>query len=120
MPYPVTTTTKQGSADVSISITDLSGNVRAYRDTPFFVDTIAPSSPLLDNISTYTNINNVNISGNGEVNGTVYIYRNDVLAYTGTVGTNGRFSGSITLQDGENRVYAKVSDALGNLSSPST
>jgi|GEM_PF-6102596 len=82
-------------------------------------DTIAPPVPLLDTVSSLTNLPSVTLSGYAESDGTVEI--NGVAAATATADGSGRFSATVYLASNvSNSFVCTVRDKAGNLSEAAT
>ena len=95
-------------------LTDLRSSSRPVEIT----DTTPPAPPRLDEPPEYTNDTVIEVEGNTEPGVTVTIFANgdedEVLA-----NKDGEFSYEWELLDGENKIYAKATDAAGNESQES-
>ena len=101
-----------------VRYTEFITNIRSS-NTPFASnDQTPPSPPRLDLSSDYTNREEIDINGSSEPGSTVELRINNSQIEVLT-NKEGRFSTTVTLTEGDNRIRAKARDAAGNESSSS-
>ena len=107
----------QGALAVTAVATDAAGN-SSSTTTNLTVDTIAPAVAIT---STGGSVNQASqtITGTGEAGTTVTLFDNgsQLQLPTVTVGQNGLWSASVTLNNGSNSLTASATDAAGNIGS---
>jgi hypothetical protein len=127
------TTLGNGSVSVSATATDAAGNASSAGTTSFTLDTLAPTLAITTPISTDGYLNNAEdnssliISGtsSGADGGTVTVAVGG-NNYTGTIGTGGAWSITLTsaqlqsLTEGSVNITANVSDTAGNPATQAT
>lgn len=131
--FSVPTLTNAGHS-LTVTVTDAAGNTGpATAPLTFTVDSQAPAQatlvvtndngpdPVIVQNGTFTNDNTPLLSGEAEPDSLVIIYDGDVILGSTTATPDGtwRFP-SPALTDGEHTLTATVTDALGNVSAPSS
>ncbi|WP_313382926.1 Ig-like domain-containing protein [Pantoea sp.] len=120
----------QGTHPLSVTVTDLAGNVSSATASTVIVDTTAPaavtaltvsnnngSTPVTIPNGGVTNDNTPLLSGSGEVGARISVYEGTTLLGTTTVGSNGQCSLiSPTLSGGAHTLTVTATDAAGNVS----
>ena len=120
----------QGTHPLSVTVTDLAGNVSGSTAATVIVDTTAPaavtalavsnnngSTPVTIPNGGVTNDNTPLLSGSGEVGARISVYEGTTLLGTATVGSNGQWSLiSPTLASGPHTLTVTATDAAGNVS----
>ena len=109
-----------GSHSFTAKATDTAGDVKTTSAVTATVDTTAPAVAI-SSLGGPINQAAQTISGTGEAGATVTLFDNGTPLQlpTVTVGQNGLWSGSVTLNNGSNSLTAQATDAAGN-TSPST
>lgn len=79
-------------------------------------DNIAPAAPNLNSLPSQTNTSKLKISGSAESGSTVTVMLNEEEAFNTLADNQGIFEGEITLQSGQNDIYATALDSAGNKS----
>ena len=110
-----------GSHSFTAKATDTAGNVTATSAVAATVDTIAPAVAI-SSLGGPINQAAQTISGTGEAGATVTLFDNGTPLQlpTVTVGQNGLWSASVTLNNGSNSLTAQATDAAGNTSPSSS
>ena len=111
-----------GKHTVSVDVSDNDGNAATQKSTAFTVDTVPPTLNLTspsDGLITATAALNVSGSTNDSTSSpvTVKIKLNGADQGTVSVGSDGKFSKSITLTNGSNTIEVTATDAAGKVSS---
>jgi VCBS repeat-containing protein len=106
-----------GPHTITITQTDLAGNVSTATTAPTFtVDTTPPDPAIITDIA----VNGAAVSGTAEAGSTVSIYDgNNMLLGTAVVGSNGDFT--VTLNPAQTQgqsLEARIQDAAGNVGQP--
>ncbi|WP_058969107.1 Ig-like domain-containing protein [Type-D symbiont of Plautia stali] len=124
-----------GTYTFSVVVTDAAGNVSPAVTTVVEIDATPPAdatdviftndngtTPLTTGGVTFTSDSTPVISGNATAGTIVNIYDNDELIGTTTVGSDGAWSfiPTTALSDDPHSITARVVDAAGNLSEPTT
>ncbi|MCT4610093.1 MAG: Ig-like domain-containing protein, partial [Pelagimonas sp.] len=119
-----------GNYSFTAQATDLAGNVSAVSSVfPVVINTSAPAAPVISGISAdtgtpgdgITSDNSPTLSGTGEPNATVEVFRDGVSIGTQTVNSSGSWSMVVTtLTDGTYDFSAQLTDAAGNTSARSS
>jgi len=99
---------------LTIFISDLHGGTKTITKT----DTTPPAPPRLSNFPVFTNQQSASISGSAEAGSTIKLTFNGSGQET-LADTNGNFSFSLQLADGDNNFSAIAVDASGNQSQQS-
>ncbi|WP_058959341.1 Ig-like domain-containing protein, partial [Type-E symbiont of Plautia stali] len=129
-----TSTLTSGAHAVSVTVTDLAGNISpASATVNFTVDTIAPAAAtnlVVTNNDAAPNVVIPNggstndstpvLSGIAEANSTVTIYDGTTVLGTATADGTGNWSYSPTLAEGTHTLSVRVTDAAGNVSGASS
>src|SRR3989339_862234 len=115
--YSVKGDDEQGTANLLISVNDLSDNKSIYSAADLLtIDCLPPDVPILNDLPEYTNAVSQTIAGNAEKNSFIYIYDNNVLVASTESSSSGIFSKTINLDIGNNEVKVKAKDSAGNVS----
>lgn len=95
-------------------------NLQESGKIPEAEDKTAPAPPIFyTNIPNITSERSLKLEGSTESGATVHIFLNDSKVKEFIVGENGNFETSLTLDNGENIIWAKARDQAGNESSES-
>jgi subtilisin-like proprotein convertase family protein len=124
--FPYNTPLADGYHTISVTLTDLAGNISLAVSTRFLVDTVAPVTPTISSVagdmtvSYITNDNTPTITGTGEPN-TIFLIR-DVsggIIASGSVDASGSYSHIFApaLADGNYIYTITTTDVVGNISS---
>lgn len=122
------TAAADGTFSVSVTLTANSSNelhvtrVGASTDTIVVVvhDNVAPAAPVLNTISSPTNLTNIDVSGTAEAGATISVSGATATA-TGSAGSDGRFSVGVTIAaDTTTTLSVIATDRAGNTSSAVT
>lgn len=99
----------------SSKITEIVLNAIGKKSTTLGQDTLPPASPKIFDLDEFTNEKNYTISGTSEAGSeiTIFVNQNEEKILTNA---SGIFQTSVTLRDGENKIYAKATDESGNQS----
>ena len=114
--YAITTALTDGSHTIKFDVSDYDGNAATQASTTFKVDTIPPSLTLsspTDNL--ITNQKTVVVSGaTSDSSGisSLTVELNNGTAQDISVGTNGEFATTVTLQNGENTITVTATDGV--------
>jgi len=125
-----TATLTNGTHPLSVTVTDLAGNVSGTTSASVIIDTVAPaavtglaasnnngSTPVAIPNNGSTNDNTPALSGTAEAGSKVSIYDGTTLLGTVTAGSNGAWSYTTsTLADGTHTLNVTATDAAGNVS----
>ena len=113
-----------GSHTVNVNVSDHDGNAAAEKSTTYTVDTVPPTlnvtSPADGLITSSTSLNvagMTNDATSSPVTVTIKLNGNDQGSVT--VGSDGAFSKSVTLAEGDNTIEVTATDAAGKSSSVS-
>ena len=111
-----------GSHTVTVNVSDHDGNAAAEKSTTYTVDTVPPTlnvtSPADGLITSSTTLNVAGMTNDATSSPvTVTIKLNGVDQGSVTVGSDGTFSKSITLAEGDNTIEVTAMDAAGKSSS---
>lgn len=111
-----------GSHTVTVDVSDHDGNAAAEKSTTYTVDTVPPAlnvtSPADGLITSSTALNVAGMTNDATSSPvTVSIKLNGVDQGSVTVGSDGTFSKSITLAEGDNTIEVTAMDAAGKSSS---
>ncbi|QGY30450.1 Ig-like domain-containing protein [Pantoea cypripedii] len=125
-----TATLSNGTHPLSVTVTDLAGNVSGTTSASVIIDTVAPaavtglaasnnngSTPVAIPNNGSTNDNTPALNGTAEAGSKVAIYDGSTLLGTVTAGSNGAWSFTTsTLADGTHTLNVTATDAAGNVS----
>src|SRR3989339_194039 len=115
--YSIKGDDEQGTANLLISVNDLSDNKSIYSAADLLtIDCLPPDVPILNDLPEYTNAVSQTIAGNAEKNSFIYIYNNNLLVTSTETSSSGIFSKTITLNIVSNEVKVKAKDSAGNVS----
>ena len=107
-----------GTNTISAIATDTAGNPSPVAAISIVVDTIPPEVPLLDNLPSIINTNQLTLSGTSEPNAQLNITGGLVPVST-TADQTGAFQADVLLNDNTSTVLSvKAVDSLGNASDP--
>lgn len=120
--YTPASAVSDGSHTVTVAVSDNDGNAATAKSTTFTVDTVPPTlniSAPADGISVNTKSLTVAGTTNDSTSSpvTVKITLNGTDQGSVSVGSNGAFSKSVTLADGNNTIVVTATDAAGKTSS---
>lgn len=120
--YTPASAVSDGSHTVTVAVSDNDGNAATAKSTTFTVDTVPPTlniSAPADGISVNTKSLTVAGTTNDSTSSpvTVKITLNGTDQGSVSVGSNGAFSKSVTLADGNNTIVITATDAAGKASS---
>ncbi len=117
--YTVLSPDPQGDNTISITIVDLAGNSNTNESGSVVVDTIAPDSPEVNDITSPTNIQKQTVSGIAEANTHIKIYNNGDLIQETDADADGSFTKDINLILGTNQITVIAIDDAFNESASS-
>lgn len=120
--YTPASAVSDGAHTVTVAVSDNDGNAATAKSTTFTVDTVPPTlniSAPADGISVNTKSLTVAGTTNDSTSSpvTVKITLNGTDQGSVSVGSNGAFSKSVTLADGNNTIVITATDAAGKASS---
>lgn len=120
--YAISTALTDGSHTIKFDASDYDGNAATQRTLNFSVDTVPPTLSVTSPANNLiTNQSNVTVSGTtSDVTSnpvTLTVKLNNGAATSVTVGTNGEFGTSVTLESGVNTIVITATDASGKTSS---
>jgi len=120
--WSVTVTLTDGAHTVTATATDEAQNTSpASTSVSVAVDTVAPLAPVINSLTTPTNINSFTISGTAEPLSTVAVFESGSAFGTTTAGSGGAWSiPSGTLADGAYSFTATATDSFNNTGPAST
>jgi hypothetical protein len=80
---------------------------------------VPPNKPVLNDLPNYTNVQQLNVSGTGDLDNDIFIYINDNQVATGSTDSQGKFRIEITLDEDDNVITAKAINPSIQVSDPS-
>ncbi len=115
----------KNSYSFTVSATDAAGNTSEAVEVTFEIDDVddtAPDAPIFTSTDLNTNNKTPTITGTAEPGSTVKLYIGSILIGSDTVGEDGNFSitSSIELATGSYALFATATDANNNISSASS
>ncbi|WP_156851295.1 Ig-like domain-containing protein [Planococcus donghaensis] len=102
---------QQAGTKLSITATDLAGNVSEVK-TVMVVDVTAPDAPTVDKVTDNSTI----VTGSGEVDALITIKVDDSELATTTVSSEGKYRATISAQKAGTKIQVTATDAAGNTS----
>lgn len=120
--YTPASALSDGSHTVTVSVSDHDGNAAAQKSTTYKVDTVPPilniTSPTDEFITATASINIVGTTNDATSSPvSITIKLNGTDQGSVAVGSNGTFSKSVTLTEGNNTIVVTATDAAGKTSS---
>lgn len=112
----------EGGNSITARATDVLGNGPSDESAPEFVllDTIAPGSPVIDEMPSITSEEGLVVTGSTEPMADVEVFVNGLSAGRNQADTLGNFAHFVLLTEGDNSITARAFDTVGNRGSLST